>query len=115
MTDQSACACPTCGARLKPDHFSFDAESGLVVSGGRFALLPRREMQIFEFLLERRNRVVTRAALFQEVYRRDDEPEDEAVIETHVSKLRKKLVPLGIGISSERFKGYQLTMEVKHD
>ncbi|PZR69151.1 MAG: hypothetical protein DI537_49440 [Stutzerimonas stutzeri] len=114
MTDQS-CSCPTCGARLKPDHFSFDPDSGLVVAGGRFALLPRREMQIFEYLLERRNRVVTRGQLFEEIYRRDDEPDNEAVVESHISKLRRKLVPLGIGITSERFKGYQLTMEVKHD
>lgn len=111
----TACSCPTCGAPLKRDHFSFDPDSGLVVAGGAFVQLVRRETQILEVLLERRGRSVSRSFLFQEVYRHDDEPESEAVIESHISKLRKKLLPLGLVIRSERFKGYQLNMEANRE
>lgn len=103
--------CPCCGQALPDDGFRFNSESGILISGGSFVLLPRREMQILEILFERRGRVVTRGVLFQEVYRADDEPDGEAVIESHVSKLRKKILPLGLRIKSERFKGYTLLSE----
>lgn len=106
----TGCTCPTCGQALPPDHFSFDSDAGIVVSSGKFAQLPRREAHILEYLLERRGRMISRSSIFQELYRRDDEPETEAVVESHVSKLRKKLKPLGIYITSERFKGYCLTV-----
>lgn len=111
----TACSCPTCGAPIGRDHFSFDAESGLVVAGGTFVHLVRRETQILEVLLDRRGRSVSKSFLFREVYRLEDEPENETVIESHVSKLRKKLLPLGLVISSERFRGYQLNMEANRE
>ncbi|MFC3071510.1 winged helix-turn-helix domain-containing protein [Shinella pollutisoli] len=103
--------CPTCGQALPPDRFSFDVDSGVLVCGGRFVHLPRREAHVLEFLLERRGRTVTRSILFQELYRGDDEPDAENVVESHVSKLRRKILPLGLVITSERYKGYRLTVE----
>ena len=105
-----SCACPACGQLLPATFFSFDAESGILVSRGRFVQLPRREATIMEYLLDRRGRMVSKSSLFEELYRRDDEPETENVIESHVSKLKKKVTPLGVKIRSERFKGYMLTL-----
>ena len=53
--------------------------------------LPRRERRILEFLLQCRGRRVTKAQIFNAVYGLFDENVDENVIESHISKLRKKL------------------------
>lgn len=105
------CACPLCGAALAADQFAFDAESGIVVAGGQFVSLPHTEALVLEKLLEQRGRVVRKDVLFRAVYSGRDGPDDERVVETHVSKLRKKIRPLGLVIQSERFKGYTLVME----
>lgn len=75
--------------------------------------LPRKERQILEELLDAYPRYVRNTFLEGRLY--DDEREDEVVdpqatIQSHVSKLRKKLKPLGIGIECPRFVGYRLVL-----
>lgn len=91
----------------------FELSSGTVVSPGGFVTLPRREAQIFEVLFDRRGRMVSKESLFVELYRFDQsaEPESWNVVESHMSKMRKKLKAIGVEILSERFKGYLLPME----
>jgi DNA-binding response OmpR family regulator len=66
--------------------------------------LPRRERRILEFLLRCRGRRVSKTQIFNAVYGLFD----ENVIESHISKLRKKLKHrLGFDpIDSKRFLGY---------
>ncbi|MGB8818288.1 MAG: winged helix-turn-helix domain-containing protein [Rhizobiaceae bacterium] len=75
--------------------------------------LPRRERRILEFLFSIGGRRVTKGQLFDAVYGIFDEEIDENVIESHVSKLRKKLRErLGFEvIDSKRFLGYRINME----
>lgn len=101
--------CPTCGQALPEHGIHFDAAAGIVVSGGEFVVLPRREATILEFLWAKPGRYFLKEQLYAAVYSIDETPSDVAV-ESHVSKLRKKVRPLGIHIRSERFKGYQLTI-----
>ena len=70
--------------------------------------LPRRERRILEFLLQCRGRRVTKAQIFSAVYGLFDENVEENVVESHISKLRKKLKRrLGFDpIDSKRFLGY---------
>ena len=70
--------------------------------------LPRRERRILEFLVQCRGRRVTKTQIFNAVYGLFDENVDENVIESHISKLRKKLkCRLGFDpINSKRFLGY---------
>jgi two-component system, OmpR family, flagellar system response regulator FtcR len=70
--------------------------------------LPRRERRILEFLLRCRGRRVSKTQIFNAVYGLFDENVDENVIESHISKLRKKLKHrLGFDpIDSKRFLGY---------
>ena len=72
--------------------------------------LPRRERRILEFLMRNRGRWVTKTQVFNAVYGLFDDEVDEAVVESHVSKLRKKLrEKLGYDpIDSKRFLGYRL-------
>lgn len=74
-------------------------------------LLRRRQALILEALLMRRDRVITRAALIEEIYGIDDEIESNT-LEAQVSRLRKKLAELGgnVEIRSMRGIGYILRM-----
>ncbi len=73
--------------------------------------LPRRERRILECLVRNRGRRLSKSQIFNAVYGIFDEDVDENVVESHISKLRKKLKHrLGYDpIDSKRFLGYCLT------
>jgi DNA-binding response OmpR family regulator len=75
--------------------------------------LPRRERRILEYLMANKGRRVTKSQIFNFVYGLFDDGIDENVIESHISKLRKRLRQrLGTDpIDSQRFLGYRLTHE----
>lgn len=72
--------------------------------------LPRRELRILEFLAQSQGRRVTKAQIYSSVYGLFDQAIDENVIESHISKLRKRLKRrLGYDpIDSKRHLGYRL-------
>jgi len=75
--------------------------------------LPRRERRILEYLMSNKGRRVTKSQIFNFVYGLFDDGIDENVIESHISKLRKRLRQrLGTDpIDSQRFLGYRLTQD----
>ena len=75
---------------------------------GRAMALPRRERRILEYLVANRGRRVSKQQLFSAIYGIFDENVEENVIESHISKLRKKLkMRLGYDpVSSKRYLGY---------
>lgn len=77
---------------------------------GESLALPRRERRILEFLAAHRGRRVTKSQIFHAIYGLFDEEVEESVVESHVSKLRKKLRDrIGYDpIDSRRFLGYCL-------
>ena len=77
------------------------------VEGKTFAL-PRRERRILEYLVANRGRRVTKQQIFNAIYGIFDEDVEENVVESHISKLRKKLrMRLDFDpIDSKRFLGY---------
>ncbi len=81
--------------------------------GGAPFPLPRRELRILEFLVVNKDRRVTKAQIFNSVYGLFDQDIDDNVIESHISKLRKRLRAL-LGkdpIDSKRHLGYRLIAE----
>jgi len=72
--------------------------------------LPRRERRILEYLVANRGRRVTKGQIFNAIYGIFDEEVEENVVESHISKLRKKLRKrLGYDpVDSKRFLGYCL-------
>lgn len=80
------------------------------VVNGDILSLPRREKRILEYLVVNRGRRLTKAQIFNAVYGLFDDDVEENVIESHISKLRKKLrTRLGYDpIESQRFLGYIL-------
>ena len=77
---------------------------------GAVLSLPRRERRILEYLVNNRGRRVSKAQIFNSIYGIFDENVEENVVESHISKLRKKLRgQLGYDpINSVRYLGYRL-------
>ncbi|MCO5162604.1 MAG: response regulator transcription factor [Mesorhizobium sp.] len=75
--------------------------------------LPRRERRILEYLASNSGRRVTKAQVFNAIYGVFDEDVEENVVESHISKLRKKLrEKMGFDpIESKRFLGYRLATQ----
>ncbi|ALE02951.1 response regulator transcription factor [Bartonella ancashensis] len=75
--------------------------------------LPRRERRILEYLASNFGRRVNKTQIFNAVYGVFDDTIEENVIESHISKLRKKL-KFKVGydiIDSKRFLGYSLIVK----
>ena len=72
--------------------------------------LPRRERRILEYLVKNRGRRISKTQIFNAIYGIFDEQVEENVVESHISKLRKKLRErLGYDlIESKRYLGYCL-------
>lgn len=72
--------------------------------------LPRRGRRILEYLVKNRGRRLSKAQIFNSIYGIFDDNVDENVVESHISKLRKKLRrSLGYDpINSVRYLGYRL-------
>jgi DNA-binding response OmpR family regulator len=78
------------------------------IDGAPFTL-PRRERRILEFLVSNAGKRVTKSQIFSAIYGLFDDEVDECVVESHISKLRKKLRSrLGFDpIDAKRYLGYQ--------
>ena len=79
---------------------------------GQVFQLPRRERRILEYLARNQGRRVSKTQIFNFIYGVFDDSIDESVVESHVSKLRKKLrAVLGYDpIDSKRYLGYSLAL-----
>ncbi|HWT30533.1 MAG TPA: response regulator transcription factor [Propylenella sp.] len=89
-------------------HVYFDGRDPEIK--GEVLPLPRRERRILEFLVTNHGRRVTKTQIFNSIYGIFDEDVEENVVESHISKLRKKLRHrLGYDpIESKRYMGYRL-------
>jgi len=79
---------------------------------GEVLELPRRERRILEYLVANRGKRVTKTQIFNAIYGIFDEDVEEDVVESHISKLRKKLRHrLGYDpIDSKRYLGYSIDL-----
>ena len=77
---------------------------------GELLQLPRRERRILEYLVNNRGCRVNKTQIFNSVYGLFSDDIDENVVESHISKLRKRLrYRLGYDpIDSKRYLGYRL-------
>ncbi len=84
---------------------SFDAAGRRVFCGERPLELPARELGIFELLLQRAGKVVSKEQLLESLYGWEAETGDNA-IEVYIHRLRKKLEGSGVTIATVRGLGY---------
>jgi DNA-binding response OmpR family regulator len=92
----------------------FDGRDPVV--GGSVLPLPRRERRILEYLMTRRSARLTKTQIFNRVYGIFNEDIHESVIESHISRLRKRLRQrLDFDpIESQRYLGYRLVGQGLH-
>ncbi|NOD37050.1 MULTISPECIES: response regulator transcription factor [unclassified Ruegeria] len=98
------------GAKESIGGLEFDRAARQVSVRGEVMDIPRREIAVLECLLERRGRIVPKSQLTDYVYGVGADVEASAV-EPHVSRLRKRLQDLGIGIKTARGLGYLLEVQ----
>lgn len=85
-------------------HLSFDVGSRQASIDGVPLDLPRRELVVLETLLRRMGRTVARSSLEEAVYGFDDEIQSNA-LDTHISRLRRKLSDIGAGVEIHAIRG----------
>ncbi len=86
---------------------SFDRTARQVTADGGLLDIPRKELAVFECLLERRGRIVSKPYLMDHVYGVGADVDDTAV-EPLVSRLRRRLADHGVAIKTARGLGYML-------
>ncbi len=89
---------------------SYDVSTRQLFSGSEEISLPRREVSVFECLLEAEGRLVSKSAMLDHVYGVGADVE-EKVVEVYVSRLRRRLSDYGVQIKTRRGLGYQLNVE----
>ena len=99
-------------SNLQPDtvhvgKLTFDKVARRLFSAENVVELPRRELALFEFLLEGRGRITSKDAILSTLYGTGSDVESNAV-EVLVSRLRRKLRGSGVEIRTARGLGYML-------
>ncbi|BCP52445.1 DNA-binding response regulator [Kaistia sp. 32K] len=94
---------------VKAGRLSFDLEHREALVDGMPLDIPRRELLVLEVLMRRAGRMVTRESLMEAVFGFTDEVQSNT-LDSHVSRLRRKLVDLeaDVAIKGVRGVGYML-------
>jgi DNA-binding response OmpR family regulator len=97
------------GIDLVCGNVEFNTVNSTVSIGGTPIQVPRRELAILESLMRANGRVVTKAALEEAAYAMDDDRQSN-VIESHLSRLRRRLESAGaqIRVRVARGIGYRI-------
>jgi DNA-binding response OmpR family regulator len=102
--------------QLSPDvitagRLSFEVSHMEPALNGKPLILPRRELLVLAALMKRIGRTVTREALANSVYSFDAEIQSNA-LDSHVSRLRKKLAELNAGVAIHTIRGVGYLLKV---
>jgi DNA-binding response OmpR family regulator len=91
-------------ASVKAGRLTFDFSHREASIDGRPIELPRRELLVLETLVRRLGRTVLRSALEEAVYSFDDAVQSNA-LDTHVSRLRRKLADVDAAVEIHGIRG----------
>jgi DNA-binding response OmpR family regulator len=89
---------------IRAGHLSLDVGHREASIRGEPLALPRRELLVLEALIRRTGRMVQREALMEAVFGLDDEIQSNA-LDTHVSRLRRKLTEADSGVVINGIRG----------
>lgn len=92
------------GEEIRAGSLIYDLANDEVSVGTVRLELPRRELRVLATLVKRRGRTVLRETLEQAVYGFDDEVQSNA-LDSHVSRLRRKLAEAGAGVEIHAIRG----------
>lgn len=91
-------------AEIRAGALVFDLANDEAIVGGVRLELTRRELRVLSALMKRRGRTLLRETLEQAVYGFDDEMQSNT-LDSHVSRLRRKLIEAGAGIEIHAIRG----------
>ena len=97
-------------SRIVVGRLVFDLGARDMLVGDKPLELTRREFLVLECLIRRGGRMVSRTALMEAVFGFDDEIQSNA-LDTHVSRLRKKLNDAGAGVEIHPIRGVGYLMK----
>ncbi len=97
---------------LKLGNVSLNPGTQVVLVGETALQVPRRELATLEALLRAGGRVVTRDRLIDELYGHGEEPASNAV-DSHISRLRKRLAEAGSDVSIQVIRGVGYVMKAR--
>lgn len=89
---------------IRAGDLAFDVGHREASIRGEPMALPRRELLVLEALMRRMGRMVQRKSLMEAVFGLDDEIQSNA-LDTHVSRLRRKLAEAGVGVTINGVRG----------
>jgi DNA-binding response OmpR family regulator len=89
---------------IRAGDLAFDVGHREATIRGEPLALPRRELLVLEALMRRMGRMVQRETLMEAVFGLDDEIQSNA-LDTHVSRLRRKLAEAGVGVTINGVRG----------
>jgi DNA-binding response OmpR family regulator len=92
------------GEEIRAGGLAYDLSNDEVTVGEARLDLPRRELRVLATLIKRRGRTVLRETLEQAVYGFDDEVQSNT-LDSHVSRLRKKLAEAEAGVEIHAIRG----------
>lgn len=73
---------------------------------GMLLPLTKTEYAILVLLLKNKNNFFNRAQIFNEVWRDNEHPANDRIVDTNISRLRKKLGEVGAGLVNKTGQGY---------
>ncbi len=97
---------------LRLGNLSFNPATQEVSVGEVSVTVPRRELSTLEVLMRAAGRVVTRDRLLDELYGHGEEPASNAV-DSHISRLRKRLSEAGSDVSIQVIRGVGYVMRAR--
>jgi DNA-binding response OmpR family regulator len=89
---------------VRVGRISFDFTHREASIEGKALEMPRRELLVLEALVRRMGRMVQRASLMEAVFGLDDEVQPNA-LDTHISRLRRKLADADAGVTINGIRG----------
>lgn len=101
--------CPTCGQKLPDNKFHIDAENQVIMRGGIGVVLTPHQMKIIQALWDGHPGWVSSLTVRDAVHgEKSNEAGKEKSTMVQVSRLRKVLAPLSMGINWKYRTGYKL-------
>lgn len=89
---------------VRVGELAFDLDGREASVAGTIIDLPRRELLVLEALIRRHGRTVLRSAIEEAVYNYDDTIQSNS-LDSHISRLRKKLSEAGAGVEIHGIRG----------
>jgi hypothetical protein len=105
--------CPCCGGAVESDRILLDASRFIVAYAGREAWLTQYEFSIVQEVIKAYPAAISKDRLFDTIYAAriaDGDFPEPKIIDVYICKARKKLIPIGVILTTSWGFGYGVTL-----